>query len=67
MANHADNAQVKSQAKGSTGKKVAIAVVAILGVIVVYCALLVGSVLQAKKHTSPKRCPSSNRPISVPI
>lgn len=50
MANHADNAQVKSQAKGSTGKKVAIAVVAILGVIVVYCALLVGSVLQAKKH-----------------
>lgn len=64
MANHADNAQVKSQAKGSTGKKVAIAVVAILGVIVVYCALLVGSVLQA---TSPKRCPSSNRPISVPI
>ena len=25
MANHADNAQVKSQAKGSTGKKVAIA------------------------------------------
>ena len=50
MANHADNAQVKSQAKGSTGKKVAIAVVAILGVIVVYCALLVGRVLQAKKH-----------------
>lgn len=45
MANHADNAQVKSQAKGSTGKKVAIAVVAILGVIVVYCAVLVGSVL----------------------
>ena len=42
MANHADNAQVKNQAKGSTGKKVAIAVV--------YCALLVGSVLQAKKH-----------------
>lgn len=66
MANHADNAQVKSQAKGSTGKKVAIAVVAILGVIVVYCALLVGRVLQAK-NTSPKRCPSSNRPISVPI
>ena len=46
MANHADNAQ----AKGSVGKKVAIAVTAILGIIVVYCALLVGSVLQAKKH-----------------
>lgn len=50
MANHADNAQVKNQAKGSTGKKVAIAVAAILGIIVIYCALLVGSVLQAKKH-----------------
>lgn len=46
MANHADNAQ----AKGSAGKKVAIAVAAILGVTVVYCALLVGSVLQVAKH-----------------
>lgn len=38
------------QKKGSTAKSIGIAVAAILGIIVIYCALLVGSVLQAKKH-----------------
>ncbi|ADB10402.1 hypothetical protein BIFDEN_01331 [Bifidobacterium dentium ATCC 27678] len=39
-------------AKGGAAKKVAIAVAAVLGVIVIYCALLVGSVLQVKRHAT---------------
>ena len=47
MAKHIDNI---NREKGSTAKSIGIAVAAILGIIVIYCALLVGSVLQAKKH-----------------
>lgn len=51
MAKHIDNInRTGVQKKGSTAKSIGIAVVAILGIIVIYCALLVGSVLQAKKH-----------------
>lgn len=50
MASHADKSKVKKQAKGNTARNIIIAVVAILGIIVIYCALLLGSVLQTKKH-----------------
>lgn len=51
MAKHIDNInRTGVQKKGSTAKSIGIAVAAILGIIVIYCALLVGSVLQAKKH-----------------
>lgn len=51
MANHATS-RIKRMAKGGAAKKVAIAVAAVLGVIVIYCALLVGSVLQVKRHAT---------------
>lgn len=54
MAKHIDNInRTGVQKKGSTAKSIGIAVAAILGIIVIYCALLVGSVLQAKKHLTP--------------
>lgn len=46
MVNH----QVKS--KGGTAKKIAIAVAVFLGVVIIYCALLVSSALQVKRHVS---------------
>ena len=55
MASHADNSQVEqveNQSRGNTGRNIIIAVVAVLGIIVIYCALLLGSVLQAKKHVN---------------
>lgn len=45
MAKHIDNInRTGVQKKGSTAKSIGIAVAAILGIIVIYCALLVGSV-----------------------
>ena len=46
MVNH----QVES--KGGTAKKIAIAVAVFLGVVIIYCALLVSSALQVKRHVS---------------
>ena len=51
MAGHANNnVQTKQQVKGS--KKIAITVAAVFGIIVTYCAMLAGSVLQTKKHVT---------------
>ncbi len=46
MVNH----QVKS--KRRNGEKIAIAVAVFLGVVIIYCALLVSSALQVKRHVS---------------
>lgn len=46
MVNH----QVKG--KGGTARKIAIAVAVFLGVVIIYCTLLVNSALQVKRHVS---------------
>ncbi len=46
MVNH------QEKGKGGTARKIAIAVAVFLGVVIIYCALLVNSALQVKRHVS---------------